>query len=182
MNSDADHRPATDHEQLLSEVAELAVDRGLDIATPERIAEFLQHYFKHADSSTLLARPAGLIAGALLHHAKLAWWRLPGESHVELFTPSLYSDGWDAGGHTVLTVVTDDKDWLVDTVTMVLARQGWAVRDLVHPQYSVLRDAGTPNFADAWLRHRGLDWAADLLPSAPSAASFLASQPLEVSP
>ena len=76
-----------------------------------------------------------------MHHAKLAWWRLPGESHVELFTPSLYSDGWDAGGHTVLTGVTDDKDWLVDTVTMVLARQGWSVRDLVHPQYSVLRDA-----------------------------------------
>ncbi|MDR9836731.1 conjugal transfer protein TrbE [Herbaspirillum huttiense] len=46
----------------------------------------------------------------------------------------------------------------------------------------VLRDAGTPGFAGAWLRHRGLDWAADLLPSAPSAASFLASQPLEVSP
>ncbi|MCW3686421.1 hypothetical protein K6Y71_38425, partial [Burkholderia cenocepacia] len=26
-------------------------------------------------------------------------------------------------------------------------------------------DAGTPGFAGAWLRHRGLDWAADLLPS-----------------
>ena len=47
---------------------------------------------------------------------------------------------------------------------------------------NVLRDAGTPGFAGAWLRHRGLDWAADLLPSAPSAASFLAFQPLEVSP
>ena len=47
---------------------------------------------------------------------------------------------------------------------------------------SALRDAGTPGFAGAWMRHRGLDWAADLLPSAPSAASFLASQPLEVSP
>ncbi|ANH33563.1 Conjugative transfer protein TrbE [Ralstonia solanacearum] len=47
---------------------------------------------------------------------------------------------------------------------------------------NVLRDAGTPGFAGAWLRHRGLDWAADLLPSAPSAASFLASQPPEVSP
>ncbi len=47
---------------------------------------------------------------------------------------------------------------------------------------SVLRDAGTPGFSGAWLRHRGLDWAADLLLSAPSAASFLASQPLEVSP
>lgn len=46
----------------------------------------------------------------------------------------------------------------------------------------VLAQAGTPGFAGGWLRHSGLDWAADLLPSAPSAASFLASQPLEVSP
>ena len=44
----------------------------------------------------------------------------------------------------------------------------------------VLGDAGVPGFAAAWLRHRGLDWAAELLPSAPSApsaASFLASRP-----
>lgn len=45
-----------------------------------------------------------------------------------------------------------------------------------------LLNAGTPGFAGAWLHHRGLDWAADLLPSAPVAASFLASQPLEFSP
>jgi type IV secretion system protein VirB4 len=45
----------------------------------------------------------------------------------------------------------------------------------------VLTQAGAPGFAGAWLRHRGLDWAADLLPSAPAAASF-ASQPLEISP
>ncbi|MCR6700940.1 MAG: conjugal transfer protein TrbE [Dokdonella sp.] len=35
----------------------------------------------------------------------------------------------------------------------------------------VLRDAGTSGFAGAWLRHRRLDWAADLLSSAPTAAS-----------
>jgi len=50
----------------------------------------------------------------------------------------------------------------------------------------VLLDAGAPGFAGAWLRHRGLDWAADLLPDfpgfSPAAASFLDSQPLEVSP
>ncbi|HEP6426306.1 TPA: conjugal transfer protein TrbE [Burkholderia cenocepacia] len=46
----------------------------------------------------------------------------------------------------------------------------------------VLTNAGAPGFAGAWLRHRGLDWAADLLPSAPSAASFLAPQPQEISP
>ncbi|SFK84697.1 conjugal transfer protein TrbE [Rhodanobacter glycinis] len=32
----------------------------------------------------------------------------------------------------------------------------------------VLRDAGAPGFAGAWLRHAGLDWAADLIPSFPS--------------
>ena len=31
----------------------------------------------------------------------------------------------------------------------------------------VLLDAGEPGFAGAWLRHRGLDWGADLLPSFP---------------
>ena len=46
----------------------------------------------------------------------------------------------------------------------------------------VLRDAGVPGFAGAWLRHRGLDWAAELLPSAPSAVPSLAAQALEVSP
>lgn len=46
----------------------------------------------------------------------------------------------------------------------------------------VLRDAGAPGFAGGWLRHRGLDWAAELLPCAPSAASFLTTQSLEVLP
>ncbi|TMN24213.1 conjugal transfer protein TrbE [Pseudoxanthomonas sp. X-1] len=36
----------------------------------------------------------------------------------------------------------------------------------------VLQDAGTSGFAGAWLRHRRLDWAAELLASAPSAASI----------
>jgi type IV secretion system protein VirB4 len=29
----------------------------------------------------------------------------------------------------------------------------------------VLLDTGAPGFAGTWLRHRGLDWAADLIPS-----------------
>jgi len=45
----------------------------------------------------------------------------------------------------------------------------------------VLAQVGVPGFAGAWLLHRGLEWAADLLSSSPAAASFLASQPLEVS-
>jgi type IV secretion system protein VirB4 len=46
----------------------------------------------------------------------------------------------------------------------------------------VLAQAGVDGFPGAWLRHRGLHWAADLLPSAPTAAFSPVTQPLEVSP
>jgi type IV secretory pathway VirB4 component len=41
----------------------------------------------------------------------------------------------------------------------------------------VLREVGVPGFAAAWLRHRGLDWAAELLSSAPSMATVLSNDP-----
>lgn len=44
---------------------------------------------------------------------------------------------------------------------------------------NVLRDAGVPGFAAAWLRHRGLDWAAELLSSAPASEPFSAPRPQE---
>ncbi|MFU4446141.1 conjugal transfer protein TrbE, partial [Pseudomonas paraeruginosa] len=43
-------------------------------------------------------------------------------------------------------------------------------RDIDEVLDRVLLDAGAPGFAGAWLRHRGLDWAADLLPSFPGLA------------
>ncbi len=45
----------------------------------------------------------------------------------------------------------------------------------------VLGEAGAPRFAEAWLRQRGLDWAADLLPDFPGLVpgSALASDPLQ---
>ncbi|WP_374005799.1 conjugal transfer protein TrbE [Delftia lacustris] len=46
----------------------------------------------------------------------------------------------------------------------------------------VLAQAGVDGFPGAWLRHRGLHWAADLLSSAPTAAFSPVTQPLEVSP
>jgi len=39
----------------------------------------------------------------------------------------------------------------------------------------VLADAGAPGFAGAWLRHCGLDWAADLLPGFPGSSPATAS-------
>ncbi|MBC3466852.1 conjugal transfer protein TrbE [Pseudomonas sp. RW10S2] len=41
----------------------------------------------------------------------------------------------------------------------------------------VLAGAGASGFASAWLRHRGLDWAADLLPAYPGSPASLSRRP-----
>ncbi len=46
----------------------------------------------------------------------------------------------------------------------------------------VLGDSGVPGFAEAWLRHRGLDWAAELLASAPCPATAVSTEPQRDAP
>lgn len=150
-------------DELLSTVARLAREEAPDLPAEERILEFLRHYFKHAQDSPLLSRPPRQVARALLRHARLALRRPVGQSHIALYTPTIETDGWEAGGHTVLNLVTDDKAWLVDTVRLALAAQGWALRELIHPQFHVIRDdegrlidmahrsEGRPAIAEAWL-------------------------------
>ena len=50
------------------------------------------------------------------------------------------NEGWTAGGHSVVEVVTDDMPFLVDSVTIELARQQRDVHVVVHPRFDVVRD------------------------------------------
>src|SRR5690606_9775492 len=43
-------------------------------------------------------------------------------------------------GATVAQIVTDDRPFLVDSVTMEVLRQGWSIREVFHPQFRVRRD------------------------------------------
>ena len=40
----------------------------------------------------------------------------------------------------MVQIVTDDRPFLVDSVTMEVLRQGWSIREVFHPQYLVRRD------------------------------------------
>ena len=59
---------------------------------------------------------------------------------IKIRTPSQNDDGWTAGGATVVQIVTDDRPFLVDSVTMEVLRQGWSMREVFHPQFLVRRD------------------------------------------
>ena len=163
MNSELRRLTDRARDRKLDQVARIASAQLGDIAPEQRLREFCEHYFKHAESSAVLTRPAAQIAAGLIHHSRRAMRRLPGQSQIDISIPVLADDGWDAGGHTVLTVVTDDKAWLVDTITVAVIGQGWSIRELIHPQFRVIRDEsgrlldmahrweGKQTTAEAWL-------------------------------
>ncbi len=114
-------------------------DGGID-ASPARIAEFIAHYLGHVPTVDLEhVDPAGL-RGVLASHYRLAQQRQPGEDLVVVQPPG--GGAWDLDGSTLLQVVTDDRPFLVDSVTMEITRQGWSIRQVYHPQFQVIREGG----------------------------------------
>jgi glutamate dehydrogenase len=101
----------------------------------------LQAYFRHIAPEDLADRVPDDLAGALASHRRLASVRPPGTARVRVHTPQVSAHGWEAHGHSVVEVVTDDMPFLVDSVLMELARHDHDVHLVVHPRFDVLRSA-----------------------------------------
>jgi len=121
--------------QVIHSAAELALKAGGEALEP-----FLGFYYRHMATEDLLARRPEDILGAALSHRDLAMNRPVGTANVRVFSPTVEEDGWSCG-HTVIEIVTDDMQFLVDSVISDLSRQDRAVHLVVHPQLVVRRDA-----------------------------------------
>src|SRR4051812_7652185 len=80
--------------------------------------------------------------GVVQSHYRAGMGRPSARAHIVIGMPSVAVDGWSAGGATVVQIVTDDRPFLVDSVTMEVLRQGWSIREVFHPQFLVRRDLG----------------------------------------
>ncbi|MBP8921392.1 MAG: NAD-glutamate dehydrogenase, partial [Micropruina sp.] len=118
---------------------------------------FAEHYVRRLPDGELLQLDPIQRAEQVAAHLRLGAVRRPGETKVEVLLP-----GDDHPGESILLlIVTDDRPFLVDTVSMDITRSGWNIRGLVHPQYEVRRDAdgvlqavagnGTPGLAESWI-------------------------------
>lgn len=129
--------PAKDeHQRLVMEAIGPMAGASDDI---HRIGVVNDYYARLEDDEFVSYRVEDL-AGTMRNHLELGQKRLPGQDLVEILTPHRDSDGWAARGSTVVQVVTDDRSYLVDTVSMNLTQRGWSIRNLHHPQFSVIRD------------------------------------------
>src|SRR5919107_792167 len=119
--------------------AAIAADLGQEL---EAVSDFLSHYFRHVDPLDIDERSVEDLLGLVESHYRLAMQRPPARATIAIRTPSQSEDGWSAGGATVIQIVTDDRPFLVDSVTMEVLRQGWSIREVFHPQFLIRRDVG----------------------------------------
>ncbi|HEY5787916.1 MAG TPA: NAD-glutamate dehydrogenase, partial [Microlunatus sp.] len=124
--------------EVASRGAAKAADLGYD---GEAIRGFLRHYFRHVDALDVDERSVEELLGLVTSHYELAMNRPSARATIAIRTPGQSDAGWTSGA-TVVQIVTDDRPFLVDSVTMEVLRQGWSIREVFHPQFLVDRDLG----------------------------------------
>ena len=117
-----------------------AARRGTSGVDPDTVRTLLEAYYHHVAPEDLIGRDAEDVYGAAMSQYRLAARRPQGTATVQVTTPTVDEHGWSAAGHTVVEVVTDDMPFLVDSVTMFLARHDHGIHLVVHPQLQVVRD------------------------------------------
>ena len=100
----------------------------------------LQAFYRHVAPEDLVERDVTDLYGAVMAQLRLATQRPQGTASVRIFTPSVSVNGWSAGGHTVVEVLTDDMPFLVDSVSMALGEAQRDIHLVIHPQFVVRRD------------------------------------------
>ncbi|HET9996953.1 MAG TPA: NAD-glutamate dehydrogenase, partial [Nocardioides sp.] len=127
--------------ELLDRATQLAMARKGSGGPPSgEVGDLIRAYYRHIGADDLAERSDVDLYAALASQFRLADNRPQGRANVHVFTPSHADSGWSAGGHSVIEIVTDDMSFLVDSVTMELARQQREIHLVVHPQFDVVRD------------------------------------------
>lgn len=134
--------PGADRDRIFEQAAAAAGQpKGSGGPPRDALPVLLPAYYRHVATEELAARSDVDVYGAFASHHHLAMERKPGQAKVRVFTPTVAEHGWSAAGHSIVEVVGEDMPFLVDSVTMLLARLVHDVRTVVHPTFDVHRDA-----------------------------------------
>jgi len=130
--------PSNRFEDAKAELIARAIEVGEHGRGGDSDARFLKRYYRLVAADDIVGRDPVDVFGAALSNRDLAAQRPQGTANVRVFTPTVEEHGWSSG-HTVVEVVTDDMPFLVDSVTMYLARHGSSIHLVMHPQLVVRR-------------------------------------------
>src|SRR6185437_12357943 len=101
---------------------------------------FATHFLRRISADDLAARSVDDWTGMIRGMLDFVRVRKPGVPNVRVFNPARESDGYETT-HTVVDIMTDDMSFLVDSVGIAIDQAGLGVHTVIHPVYSIERDA-----------------------------------------
>lgn len=107
-------------------------------ATPD-LAVSVAHFYANGAADDLQGREPIDLVGAVLSMRALAAQRPLGVPAVRIFTPDVADDGWSCE-HTVVQIVTEDRPFIVDSVSAALNSADRTINVVLHP--IITRDTG----------------------------------------
>jgi len=119
--------PLPNAERLVAEAVARAGDDHVTAALVDR-------FWRFAPDEELVGYTPDEMYDAALEHRRLAAERLPGQLKLDISAPDA------AEPHTVVSIVTDDMPFLVDSVAALLTAHQLEVHLLVHPLIVVRRE------------------------------------------
>ena len=126
---------------LHSKQTEALIKRIIGSSTEDEpcFASFINHYYYGVPYEDLSKRDLFDLKGAALAHLNLAKKRKGKQANIRIYSPDVERDGWRSD-HAVLEIVTVDRPFLVDSVSMVLSQMGLRKHFSVHPVFFAKRD------------------------------------------
>ena len=123
---------------LIDRIAELVRARfaGPQAEQPER---YVRLYYDGGNIEDMRERPLEDLYSAAIGQMKFAQHRRQGEILLRVYNPRHDEHGWQST-HTIVEIIVDDMPFLVDSISMELLREGYAIHAMMHPVLFVLRD------------------------------------------
>ena len=125
-------------QKLLDQV--IAVLKGSMSARQASLAaKYVKYYFRRVPMEDLALEAPATLATIVSNQLEFIRGRLPGQTLIRIFNPTIAKDGWESQ-HTIIEMVNEDMPFLVDTATLTLSEMKIGVHLIIHPVILVTRD------------------------------------------
>lgn len=104
-----------------------------------QIEQMLGFYYRHIPVSDLESTPIADLVGAVIAHWQLLKMGSRSAPTVRVYNPRFEQHGWQSP-YTIIEIVTMDRVFLVDSLSMGLNRMGLTIHLTIHPLVRTVRD------------------------------------------
>ncbi|WP_288355248.1 NAD-glutamate dehydrogenase [uncultured Cycloclasticus sp.] len=125
-------------EQIFSQLEKI-INHRFDKKEEPIIRSFINEYYRDVAWEDLAERELDDLYGAAIAHWNLAQSRQGEESKVNVYNPDFETHGWQSP-YSIIEIVTMDRPFLLNSLTMNLNQSGLTCHLVVHPIIEVVRD------------------------------------------